>query len=40
MKKFVAPIIQEISDLFGAGNNNCTSSGKGNNNNPCTRSGG
>jgi hypothetical protein len=39
MKKFVTPIVQEISDLLGRGNNNtCTSSGSGKNN-QCSTSG-
>lgn len=33
MRKFIKPIVQEITDVFGRGNNTCTSSGQGTANN-------
>lgn len=39
MKKYFKPIILELSELYGRGNNTCTSSGSGRNNNECNRSG-
>ncbi len=39
MKKFIKPIVQEITEVFGRGNNTCISSGSGNNNNMCNASG-
>lgn len=30
MKKFLKPIVQEITEVFGRGNNTCSSSGQGN----------
>lgn len=37
-KKFVTPMVTEISNVFGAGTNTCVSTGSGNNN-QCTTSG-
>ena len=39
MKEYLRPVVLELSELYGRGNNTCTSSGSGNNNNPCNQSG-
>lgn len=39
MKKYFTPVIFELSELYGRGNNTCASSGSGNNNNPCSHAG-